>query len=239
MTRNVGCAVLLISHTLGGVEETPSIMFHSEIWLQSKIWISFWISRRLTLGMTTTRVWSSQCRLRHTSCVVTKSVFAAGSYWSVSQSIFNSNFYFKNRFWQPFSFVAGCSYCILFLWEMLNFLALCSCDRASGAKREERIPTRCNKINDLLSILDVDYWLLSRHVSGIFMPIIRRKDHVLLHMGFSWYFGRGWLRCCVVGCEHCEGCCWAATFTVLTPHNVAPQHRNQPHPTLPAKTHIQ
>ena len=61
---------------------------------------------------------------------------------------------------------------------------LCSCDRASWAKHEERIPTRCNNINDLLSIPDVDYWLLSRHVSGIFMPIVRRKDHVLLHMGF-------------------------------------------------------
>jgi len=63
---------------------------------------------------------------------------------------------------------------------------LCSCDRASWAKREERIPTRCKNIDDLLSIPDVDYWLLSRHVSGIFMPIIRRKDHVLLHMGFCW-----------------------------------------------------
>jgi len=27
----------------------------------------------------------------------------------------------------------------------------------------------------------------------------------------------------------------AATFTVLTPYNVAPQNCNQPHPTLPAK----
>ena len=27
-----------------------------------------------------------------------------------------------------------------------------------------------------------------------------------------------------------------ATFTVLTPYNVAPQNRNQPHPTLPANT---
>ena len=59
---------------------------------------------------------------------------------------------------------------------------LCSCDRASWAKREERIPTRCNNIDDLLSIADIDYSLQSRHVSGIFMPIIRRKDHVLLHM---------------------------------------------------------
>jgi len=50
--------------------------------------------------------------------------------------------------------------------------------------REERIPTRCNNIEDLLSISDVDYWLQSRHVSGIFMPIIRRKDHVLPHMEY-------------------------------------------------------
>ena len=48
--------------------------------------------------------------------------------------------------------------------------------------REERIPTRCNNIDDLLSIVDVDYWQQSRHVSGIFMPIVRRKDHMLLHM---------------------------------------------------------
>jgi len=52
------------------------------------------------------------------------------------------------------------------------------------------------------------------------MPIIRRKDHVLLHMGFfAGSVGCGWLRCCgatlygvstvkvAVGCEHCEGCC--------------------------------
>jgi len=30
----------------------------------------------------------------------------------------------------------------------------------------------------------------------------------------------------------------AATFTVLTPYNVAPQYRNQPHPTLPANNPI-
>jgi len=30
----------------------------------------------------------------------------------------------------------------------------------------------------------------------------------------------------------------AAPFTVLTPYNVAPQYRNQPHPTLPANNPI-
>jgi len=56
----------------------------------------------------------------------------------------------------------------------------------SSFYREERIPIWCNNINDLLSIPDVDYWLQSRYVSGIFMPTVRRKVHVLLHMGFSW-----------------------------------------------------
>ena len=63
-------------------------------------------------------------------------------------------------------------------------IVLCFCDRASCAKCEEGISTTCNNIDDLLSIIDVDYWLMSRHVSGIFMPIIRRKDHVLLHIGY-------------------------------------------------------
>ena len=39
--------------------------------------------------------------------------------------------------------------------------SLCSCDRALWAKHEERLPTRCNNIDDLLSIPDViiDYCL--------------------------------------------------------------------------------
>jgi len=39
--------------------------------------------------------------------------------------------------------------------------AICCCDRASWAKREERIPTRCNNMDDLLSIqmLIIDYSL--------------------------------------------------------------------------------
>jgi len=39
-----------------------------------------------------------------------------------------------------------------------NIGALCSCDRASWVKRGERKPTRYNNIDDLLSIVDVDYW---------------------------------------------------------------------------------
>jgi len=34
---------------------------------------------------------------------------------------------------------------------------ICSCDSASLVKREERKPTRCNNIDDLLSIMGVDY----------------------------------------------------------------------------------
>jgi len=62
-------------------------------------------------------------------------------------------------------YVVGCEHCE----------GCSSADRASWAKREERIPTRCKNIDNLLSIPDVDYWLLSRHVSGIFMPIIRPR----------------------------------------------------------------
>jgi len=40
---------------------------------------------------------------------------------------------------------------------------------------------------------------------------------------------------CVVGCEHCEGYCRTVTFTVLAPHNAAPQNRYQPHPAVPAQ----
>ena len=119
------------------------------------------------------------------------------------------------------------------LYKYTMMWSLCSCDRASWAKREERIPTRRNNIDDLLSIPDVDYWLKSRHVSGIFMPIIRRKVHVLLHMGFLLLV----LDVAVCGAVvlHCRvwalwrlllDCSQAATFTVLTPYKrstTAPQ----------------
>jgi len=54
--------------------------------------------------------------------------------------------------------------------------------RLSGTEILRKSETAC--LDYLLSIPDVDYWLQSRHVSGIFMPIIRGKDHVLLHMGY-------------------------------------------------------
>ena len=62
-----------------------------------------------------------------------------------------------------------------------------STSRTTSTKREERIPTRCNKIDDLLSIPDVDYWLQSRHISDIFMPTIRRKRPRVTAYGiFCW-----------------------------------------------------
>jgi len=86
--------------------------------------------------------------------------------------------------------------------------------------REERIPTRCNNVDDLLSILmfNIDYCLDMFRAS--LCPSSGEKDHVLLHMGlFAGSVGCGWLRYCgatlqrvstvkvAVGCEHCEGCC--------------------------------
>jgi len=74
------------------------------------------------------------------------------------------------------------------------------------------------------------------------MPIIRRKDHVLLHMRFfAGSVGCGWLQFCSAtlwGVSTVEVAARAATSTVLTPHNVALQNCNQPHPTLPAKNLI-
>jgi len=43
------------------------------------------------------------------------------------------------------------------------------------------------------------------------------------------------LWCYVEGVSTVKDAARAATFTVLTPYNVAPQNCNQPHPTLPAK----
>jgi len=89
--------------------------------------------------------------------------------------------------------------------------------------REETIPTICNNINDLLSNPDVNYWLLSRHVSGIFMPIIRRKDRITVFCWYCWMWLVAVLWCYVEGVSTVKVAARAATFTVLTPYNVAPQ----------------
>jgi len=65
-----------------------------------------------------------------------------------------------------------------FTWSPTNIYANIS------LKREGRTPTRCNNIDDLMSIVDVDYRQHSRHVSGIFMPI-SKKWSFLLMMGIK------------------------------------------------------
>ena len=109
-------------------------------------------------------------------------------------------------------------------------------------------------------MLIIDYSLDMFRAS--FMPIIRRKDHVLLHMEYicwqcwMWQFAVLW--CYVEGvstvtaaveqqpsqCSHPT-----ATFTVITSYsnlhcahtlNIAPQYRKPPHPALPENTlHMQ
>ena len=64
-------------------------------------------------------------------------------------------------------------------------------------KREERKPTRCNNIDDLLSIVDCWLLTLSQHVSGIFMPIFRRKTTCYcMWSAFAGSAGCGRLRYC-------------------------------------------
>ena len=61
------------------------------------------------------------------------------------------------------------------------FDTLCSCDRASWVKREERKPTRCNHIDDLLSIVDVDYWHCLNMFRASLCPSSGER-HLLLHV---------------------------------------------------------
>ena len=80
------------------------------------------------------------------------------------------------------------------------------------------------------------------------------KTYVTAHGVLRWYCWM-WLVAvvgrCVVGCEHCEGCCTAlyctvlyctvlyctrtVTFTVLASYNAAPHNHYQPHPAVPAQ----
>jgi len=67
-------------------------------------------------------------------------------------------------------------------------------------------------------------------------PSSGEKDHALLYMGlFAGTVGCGSLRYCgatLWGVSTVKVAARAVTFTVLTLYNVAPQYRNQPHPTL-------
>jgi len=111
--------------------------------------------------------------------------------------------------------------------QTIHKQALCFCDRASWAKREEGTPTRCNNIDDLLSIADESSSNLHSahtlqqpsqcsHPTATFTVLTPYSNLHTLQQPSQ--------------CSHPT-----STFTVLTPYNVAPQNCNQPHPTLPAK----
>jgi hypothetical protein len=55
------------------------------------------------------------------------------------------------------------------------FDSLGSCDNVSRAKFEERKPNKMQQ-------LDVYYYFLSQHVTGIIMPIFSRTNALLLHL---------------------------------------------------------
>jgi len=65
--------------------------------------------------------------------------------------------------------------------KTLPVLTLCSCDRASWVKREERKPTRCNNIDDLFPIVDVDYWHCLNMFRASLCPSSGER-HLLLHV---------------------------------------------------------
>jgi len=117
-------------------------------------------------------------------------------------------------------------YCLIMLSTLgvteNYFLALCSCDRASWAKREERIPTRCNNIDDLLSIPDViiDYSLDMFRAS--LFPSSGEKTTCYCIWGiFAGSVGCGRLRYCGAMLR-----VWSLWRLLLD--------CNLPHPTLPA-----
>ena len=74
----------------------------------------------------------------------------------------------------PYEKSVGTTECIIFM-----FLWPCIVSKAWRKNTNKMQQYRWFIVNS-----DVDYWLQSRHVSGIFMPIIRRKNHVLLRMGY-------------------------------------------------------
>ena len=56
--------------------------------------------------------------------------------------------------------VSICVTCLVMLarsYSVLGSLVFCLSNNKFCLKREERKPTRCNNIDDLLSIVDVDY----------------------------------------------------------------------------------
>jgi len=90
--------------------------------------------------------------------------------------------------------------------------------------REERKPTRCDNIDDLLSIVDVDYWHCHNMFRASLCPSSGERPRVTA-CGVYLLVVLDVARCGTVvlrwGCDHCEGCCSTRTaiFTVLTPYS--------------------
>jgi len=112
--------------------------------------------------------------------------------------------------------------------------------------RERTIPTdRCNNIDGLLSIMDVDYWQCLNMFRASLCPYSGAKTTCYcIWSVFAGNVGCGRLRCC--GAKLRVWSLWRFLFesnrNLHSDHalSVAPQHRNLPHPTLPANTlHMQ
>ena len=78
------------------------------------------------------------------------------------------------------------------------------------AKREERKPTRCNNIDDLLSMVDVDYWHCLNMFRASVCPSSGERPRVTA-CGVYFLVVLDVAGCGTVvlrwGCDHCEGCC--------------------------------
>ena len=96
------------------------------------------------------------------------------------------------------------------LQQTVHSTLLCSCDRASWVKREERKPTRRNNIDDLLSIVDVDYWHCLNMFRASSCPSSGERPSVTA-CGVYLLVVLDVAGCGTVvlrwGCDHCEGCC--------------------------------
>jgi len=79
--------------------------------------------------------------------------------------------------------------------------------------------------------------LLSQHVSGIIMPIIRRIRPCTTAYGVLHWLCRLWLTLVVWSWDaSCVHCVKVTVHTVHTAHEAAPQDHSQPQPTHPGRT---
>ena len=95
-------------------------------------------------------------------------------------------------------------------WWKCPYVECCFFHDNSGFNRKERKPTRCNNIDDLLSIVDVDYWHCLNMFRASLCPSSGERARVtacgvylLVVLDVA---GCGTVVLCW-GCDHCEGCC--------------------------------